>query len=77
VSSQIPKRSPLRAIVAAWFVVDGLVALAPPLYWAADGATPSILGLPLALAYFLAVATCIAASIIAAAWVDALEGQPA
>ncbi|MBN9248426.1 MAG: hypothetical protein J0I81_13475 [Hyphomicrobium sp.] len=52
--------------VAAWFIVDAIVALAPPLYWAFDGDRTLLLGVPAVLLYFIAVSTCIAASIVAA-----------
>lgn len=52
--------------VAAWFIVDAIVALAPSLYWAFDGDRTPLLGVPAAVLYFIAVSTCIAASIVAA-----------
>jgi hypothetical protein len=42
------------------------LALAPPLYWAFDGESEPILGVPAAILYFLAIATCITMSIVAA-----------
>ncbi len=59
-----------RLIVRLWFALDAVVALAPPIYWAANGRTVPILGMPAALFYFLAVDACIAASIVAAHLVD-------
>lgn len=59
-----------RRIVKLWFLLDAIVALAPPLYWAADGRTNSIAGVPAALFYFLAVSLCITASLIAAYFLD-------
>lgn len=59
----------------AWFVLDAIVSLAPPLYWAMDGNTAPILGLPAVVFYFLAVSTCTAASILAAYWVDVRNGE--
>lgn len=61
--------------VTAWFIIDAVVALAPPLYWAVDGDRAPLLGLPVAVLYFVAVATCIAASIIAAFWAEARAGE--
>lgn len=52
--------------VTAWFMVDAVVALAPPLYWSFDGDSTPILGVPAAVLYFVAVATCITGSIVAA-----------
>lgn len=61
--------------ITAWFILDAVVALAPPLYWAVDGKTSPILGLPAPVFYFVAVATCIAASILAAYWSEARNGE--
>ncbi len=52
--------------IIAWFALDAVVALAPPLYWAVDGNRTAILGLPVAVLYFIAVAVFITASIVAA-----------
>lgn len=70
------QRSPAplrRGIVKLWFALDAIVALAPPLYWAADGRTTPIAGIPTALFYFLAVSLCITASLIAAYVLDATD----
>lgn len=61
--------------VTAWFIIDAIVALAPPLYWAVDGNSAPLLGVPTAVLYFIAVATCITASIIAAFWAEARSGE--
>ncbi|MET0529561.1 MAG: hypothetical protein ABW003_14720 [Microvirga sp.] len=74
----LPSASPRpigSRIVRLWFVLDAVLALAPPLYWAADGHTSPILGLPGALTYFLAVGTCITASLIAAYLVERSSGE--
>lgn len=59
-----------RGIVKLWFALDAVVALAPPLYWAADGRANPIAGVPTALFYFLAVSLCITASLITAYLLD-------
>lgn len=59
-----------RPFIHAWFVLDAVLALMPPLYWFADGRTTPILGVPGALFYFLAVCTCITASLLAAHFTD-------
>lgn len=59
----------------AWFALDAIVSLAPPLYWAMDGNTTPILGVPSVVVYFLAVSTCTAASVLAAYWVDVRNGE--
>lgn len=67
-----------RGIVKLWFALDAVVALAPPLYWAANGRTAPIAGIPTALFYFLAVSLCNTASLIAAYLFDtADEGSAA
>ena len=68
---------PLRRApwITAWFLIDAVVALAPPLYWAVDGKTTPILGLPAAVFYFVAVAICITASIVAAYVAEARAGE--
>ncbi|MGX9981615.1 hypothetical protein [Methylobacterium fujisawaense] len=66
-SSPAPLR---RGIVKLWFALDAVVALAPPLYWAADGRTTPVAGVPIALCYFLTVSLCITASLIAAYLLD-------
>lgn len=62
--------TPRRRLVLAWFALDAIVAMAPPLYWLADGRTTPILGVPGALFYFLTVSTCITASLVVAHLVD-------
>lgn len=64
-----------RRWIGAWFALDAFVALFPPLYWAVDGDRAPFLGVPAALAYFVAVATCITASIVAAYWAEARSGE--
>lgn len=67
-------RAQLR-LVTAWFVVDAIVALAPPLYWAFDGSSTPIYGVPASVLYFVAVSVCIAASIVAAYVAEARSGK--
>lgn len=61
--------------VTAWFIIDAVVALAPPLYWAFDGDSAPLLGVPGAVLYFLTVATCITFSIVAAYTAEARGGE--
>jgi hypothetical protein len=42
------------ACIIAWFVADAVLALAPPMYLAADAMAQPIFERPAALAYFLA-----------------------
>jgi hypothetical protein len=63
------------AWLLAWFGLDAVVSLAPPIYWAMDGNTAPILGLPAVVVYFLAVSSCTAASVLAAYWVDVRNGE--
>jgi hypothetical protein len=69
------RRGALPPWVSAWFVVDAIVALAPPLYWSFDGDRTPIFGVPAAVLYFIAVSTCIAASIAAAYLAEARGGE--
>lgn len=66
------KRSPW---ISAWFFLDAVVALAPPLYWAVDGNSELFLGLPGSVWYFVAVAAFVTASIIAAYLSDLNAGE--
>jgi hypothetical protein len=59
-------RMELPLFVKVWFAIDAVVALAPPVYWWADGRTAPIVGIPTALFYFLTVGLCIASSIVGA-----------
>jgi hypothetical protein len=68
------RRGQSRAI-SLWFIFDAVVALAPPLYWAADANTRPILSIPIALLYFLAVGACITGSVIAAYFDDRARGE--
>lgn len=64
-----------RRLVHWWFALDAVLALAPPLYWAASGWTDSVLGVPGALFYFLAVNALITASLVFAYLVEREEGE--
>lgn len=68
-----PSRHPRWVI--GWFILDAIVALAPPLYWLADGAATPILGLPGAVFYFVAVGVFISASILAAYWAESCQTE--
>lgn len=61
--------------ITLWFILDAIVALAPPLYLAVDGKTTLILGLPIGIFYFVAVGIFISMSIIAACWAEAASGE--
>lgn len=75
--SDIRKAPPLRRApwISVWFAFDAIVALAPPLYWAVDGETTPILGLPAPVFYFVAVAIFITASIVCAYLSEARNGE--
>lgn len=63
-------------LIGLWFLLDAIVALAPPLYWMAnDYRMDFILGVPVPVLYFIAVAVCIAASLIAAYRIEAGQGR--
>lgn len=61
--------------IRAWFALDAILALLPPIYWAASGRDPSILGLPLSVFYFALTGACISASIVVAFAVETRRGN--
>lgn len=61
--------------VVLWFVLDAVVALAPPLHWAVSEQRFPVLGLPIVVFYFVAVGVFISASLIAAFCVDAAHEE--
>ena len=67
--------SDAKRVAAAWFIADIVLGLLPPLYWAANGPTPAIFGVPLSVAYFLLVAVFISASIVVAFRMERREGS--
>ena len=52
--------------VRLWFAIDALAALLPPIHWWLTDHAAFVLGWPVSLVYFLALALCISASIVAA-----------
>lgn len=61
-------------LVRLWFVLDAVIALAPPLYWSADKYKALILGIPATLFYFLIVCLTITGSILYAYWEESSRG---
>lgn len=61
-------------LVRLWFVLDAVIALAPPLYWSADNYRAPILGMPATLFYFLIVCLTITGSILYAYWEESSGG---
>jgi hypothetical protein len=57
------------------FVIEGLLAMFPPVHWAMSGETPVILGLPLSVFYFIALGALISASIVAIYAVESARGE--
>jgi hypothetical protein len=55
----------LPMLVKAWFALDLVLVLFPPLHWMASGADP-LLGLPRALVYLAVVAAFITSSVVVA-----------
>lgn len=58
----------------AWFTLNTVLALCPPLYWALNGSS-EVVGLPMTLFYFLAVCLSISASIVYAYFRDLNSGE--
>lgn len=61
--------------IKCWFALDAFLALFPPIYWAASGPSPSVLGLPLSVFYFVLTGVLIAGSIVAAYLVEVKQGN--
>lgn len=57
--------SRLPMIVKAWFALDLLLALFPPIHWWASGGDP-VFGVPRVLFYVYGTSAFIAASVVAA-----------
>lgn len=68
------KSSKLPMWIVYWFILDAILALAPPLHWAVDGQTTLLMGVPVVIIYFVAVGICITASLIAAYLSEAAAG---
>jgi hypothetical protein len=64
-----------RRLVTLWFIADMVLALLPPLYWAASGPCPAIFGVPLSMAYFLLIRIFISASIVVAFVAERRDGS--
>lgn len=61
--------------ILVWFLLDAIVALAPPIYWMADEhRMTEIFGLPATLFYFVSVAAFIVLSLVAAYTVEEKHG---
>ncbi|MGO4686290.1 hypothetical protein [Hyphomicrobium sp. 2TAF46] len=63
--------SKLPSWIRLWFIVDAVVAMAPPVYWLFAEPAAFITGIPNGLIYFLLVGSIICASIIAAYFAEA------
>lgn len=62
--------SPLPGYIKAWFYLDIILALAPPVYWLANQPDIQLFGLPIPLVYFVATALCVSLSIVCAYFCD-------
>jgi hypothetical protein len=62
--------------ILVWFALDTILAIFPPVYWAASGAQPWILGLPLSVFYFVSLGLFITASLVVACLVDEPNAVP-
>ncbi len=69
-----PSRRDRSMFVSAWFVLDAIVTLFPPLYWLAGGPRPTLLGLPCSVIYFIGAGIFVTASLLAAYWDDERRG---
>lgn len=62
-------------IFGIWFVVDAVLAMLPPVYWAVDEIDGTVLGLPFSVAYFIVTGIVITASIVALYMVEDIRGE--
>lgn len=60
-----PPRAALPPFLQAWFGLDLILALLPPLHWWASGPAP-ILGVPRVLVYLFGTSLVIVASVVVA-----------
>lgn len=60
---------PLPLLIRLWFAADALLALLPPLHWAAGGAGSSV-GAPRVLLYLFGSSVFVATSVVVAYFVD-------
>ncbi|MFF3272318.1 PT domain-containing protein [Streptomyces chrestomyceticus] len=70
--------SPRRkwALFGCWFALDAVLALAPPVYWAAgDPRLQGGPGIPLSVCYFLALGAHISAGVVALYGVESARGE--
>lgn len=70
--------SPRRkwALFGCWFALDAVLALAPPVYWAAgDPRFQGGPGIPLSVCYFLALGAHISAGVVALYGVESARGE--
>jgi hypothetical protein len=65
----------LKNFIAAWFALDTVLVLFPPIYLFISGMRDTVLGVPIVVAYFLLTGLCIASSIVAAYLVDCEVGE--
>lgn len=62
-------------LVRAWFLINLVICLYPPLYWAADRSHVFVLGLPVTLIYFISICISITLSILYAYWEEATREE--
>lgn len=68
-------KNQLPTFILLWFLLDGIIALAPPLYWMVnDNYMTTIFGMPATLFYFISVAVCIVCSLVTAYLVEEKQG---
>lgn len=62
-------------LVKIWFIVNAVVALFPPIYWAISNHNAYIFGVPASLLYFTTISLSIMLSIIYAYYTDVSTGN--
>lgn len=62
------------AIFGTWFALDAVLAMFPPLYWAA-GSPFAQQGFPWSIIYFLVTGACIVGSVVTIHFVERVRGE--
>lgn len=64
-----------RAIFRAWFFLDMVLGLFPPLYWAAGSPAAASATVPWSLVYFMGIGVFIVVSVLFVQYVERVRGE--
>lgn len=65
---------PRAGFISAWFILDAILGLFPPIYWLLGAPKPIVFGLPCSVVYYIALGAFITASLLVAYWDDERRG---